>query len=381
MKTCLGKSRTRTVCLRCKVHDQTSFLATESTSRSPRPVLSFHSNPIPSNAILMQSSLKHSSSLGLQAALTKQCFPDYTLRPDAAHSQTTLPLSLPTAWQQHTEVWNGWQPAGSAEELDDGHSPRWCWYEMSLVKKWPPIPAQPAVIQIEPTETVSWAPLGIYFRLREFQRVQGTLIPGACENWLECVNQSLHSPLTPWTASLPLWKPSPISPPTFSLVTGKRMRFLQTSECPILSLHIQIKAFIHSLFPSHEYPSTWFLPSPQTALMEHYDREFSIWQVKKKISDGSHGNAANSQTCLPFILWQGLEKQEIQLQLWHSIPFAPGKPCSLYTIQGNYLQRGDNIPETCCTEQLTPSTSEAKSMKKASDCYTQIDGLCTLSLD
>lgn len=381
MKTCLGKSRTRTVCLRCKVHDQTSFLATESTSWSPRPVLSFHSNPIPSNAIPMQSSLKHSSSLGLQAALTKQCFPDYTLRPDAAHSQTTLPLSLPTAWQQHTEVWNGWQPAGSAEELDDGHSPRWCWYEMSLVKKWPPIPAQPAVIQKEPTETVSWAPLGIYFRLREFQRVQGTLIPGACENWLECVNQSLHSPLTPWTASLPLWKPSPISPPTFSLVTGKRMRFLQTSECPILSLHIQIKAFIHSLFPSHEYPSTWFLPSPQTALMEHYDREFSIWQVKKKISDGSHGNAANSQTCLPFILWQGLEKQEIQLQLWHSIPFAPGKPCSLYTIQGNYLQRGDNIPETCCTEQLTPSTSEAKSMKKASDCYTQIDGLCTLSLD
>lgn len=158
MKTCLGKSRTRTVCLRCKVHDQTSFLATESTSRSPRPVLSFHSNPIPSNAILMQSSLKHSSSLGLQAALTKQCFPDYTLRPDAAHSQTTLPFSLPTAWQQHTEVWNGWQPAGSAEELDDGHSPRWCWYEMSLVKKRPPIPAQPAVIQKEPTETVSWAP-------------------------------------------------------------------------------------------------------------------------------------------------------------------------------------------------------------------------------
>lgn len=53
---------------------------------------------------------------------------------------------------------------------------------MSLVKKRPPIPAQPAVIQKEPTETVSWAPLGIYFRLREFQRVQGTLIPGACEN-------------------------------------------------------------------------------------------------------------------------------------------------------------------------------------------------------
>lgn len=112
--------------------------------------------------------------------------------------------------------------------------------------------------------------------------MQGTLIPGACENWLECVNQSLHSPLTPRTASLPLWKPSPISPPTFSLVTGKRMCFLQTSECPVLSLHIQIKAFIHLLFPSHEYPSTWFLPSLKTALMEHYDREFSIWQVKKK---------------------------------------------------------------------------------------------------
>lgn len=38
-------------------------------------------------------------------------------------------------------------------------------------------------------------------------------------------------------------------------------------------------------------------------------------KLKKKISDGSHGNTANSQTCLPFILWQGLEKQEIQLQL------------------------------------------------------------------
>lgn len=96
MKTCLGKSRTRIVCLGCKVHDQTSFLANESTSQSPRPVLS---NPIPNNAVPMQASLKHNSSLLLkllQAVLTEQCFPDYTLRPDTAHSQTTLPLSLPT---------------------------------------------------------------------------------------------------------------------------------------------------------------------------------------------------------------------------------------------------------------------------------------------
>lgn len=97
MKTCLGKSRTRTVRLGCKVHDQTSFLATQSTSQSPRPALS---NPIPSNAVPMQASLKHNSSLLLKllkAVLTKQCFPDYTLRPDTAHSRTTLPLSLPTA--------------------------------------------------------------------------------------------------------------------------------------------------------------------------------------------------------------------------------------------------------------------------------------------
>lgn len=381
MKTCLGKSRTRIVCLGCKVHDQTSFLANESTSQSPRPVLS---NPISSNAVPMQASLKHNSSLLLkllQAVLTEQCFPDYTLRPDTAHSQTTLPLSLPTTWRQKSEMGGSQQGQQKNLMMGTAHDAA---YETSLGKKWPPIPAQPAVIQIEPTKTASWAPLGIYFRPHEFQRVQGTLIPGACENWLECVNQSLHSPLTPRTASLPLWKPSPISPPTFSLVTGKRMCFLQTSECPVLSLHIQIKAFIHLLFPSHEYPSTWFLPSLKTALMEHYDREFSIWQVKKKnkkISDSSHGNAANSQTCLPFILWQGLEKQEIQLQLWHSIPFAPGKPCSLYMIQGNYLQHRENILKTCCTEQLTPSISEAKGMKRTSDCHAQIDGLCSLPLD
>lgn len=38
------------------------------------------------------------------------------------------------------EVWNGWQPAGSAKELDDGHSP-WCCLWDELGEKVAPDPS------------------------------------------------------------------------------------------------------------------------------------------------------------------------------------------------------------------------------------------------
>lgn len=114
------------------------------------------------------------------------------------------------------------------------------------------------------SKTVSWAPQASNFRCYRLQWVQGTLIPRACENWLECVNQSHHSPMIPPTASFQLWNPPQFRLLLFSPVAGKRMCFLQISECPTLSLQIQIKAFIHLLFLSHKYLGTWFLPSPWT---------------------------------------------------------------------------------------------------------------------
>lgn len=53
-----------------------------------------------SHAGLPRNQLSSLEPAQLQAVLTKQCFPDYVLRSDFAHSGTTLPLSLCTAWQQ-----------------------------------------------------------------------------------------------------------------------------------------------------------------------------------------------------------------------------------------------------------------------------------------
>lgn len=118
--------------------------------------------------------------------------------------------------ESHMKIWKGWQRAGGAD-LHTLHSPRWCHLRHTSGRNCPPPPdsCYPDRAHQASSKTVSWAALVIYFRLYKLQRVQETLIPRACENRLECVNQSLHSPMTPPTASLQLRKPSQISPPTF----------------------------------------------------------------------------------------------------------------------------------------------------------------------
>lgn len=179
---------------------------------------------------------------------------------------TRVPLSLPTAWRQPLKTHKNleWVTEGRmSRRTYDLHSLHWYHLGHSFGKALPPPP--PLSPRQRPSGFFQDCLLGtpgIYFRHYRLQWVQGILIPRACENWLECVNQSLHSPMTPPTASLQLWNPPQFRLLLFSPVTGKRMCFLQTSECPILSLQIQIKVFIHLLFLSHKYPGTWFLPSP-----------------------------------------------------------------------------------------------------------------------
>lgn len=135
---------------------------------------------------------------------------------------TRVPLSLPTAWQQPLKTHKNleWVTEGRmSRRTYDLHSLHQCHLGHSFGKALPSH-TQPPVTQTDPIGLLFFQDCllgtpGIYFRHYRLQWVQGTLIPRACENWLECVNQSLHSPMTPPTASLQLWKPSPILPPTF----------------------------------------------------------------------------------------------------------------------------------------------------------------------
>lgn len=179
---------------------------------------------------------------------------------------TRVPLSLPTAWQQPVKTHK------NLEWVTEGRmSRRTLWSAQPTLMPsstfiWegivPPPLCHPDRAHQASSKTVSWAPRASISDITGYSGCRGL-------SSLEHVKIDWNA----WTKACTVqWLPqrqvsSCGNPPQshlllFSPVTGKRMCFLQTSECPTLSLQIQIKAFIHLLFLSHKYPSTWFLPSP-----------------------------------------------------------------------------------------------------------------------
>lgn len=215
-KTCLGMDRrlrtaldarfmTKLVSLQCKVPpgpQRQSFHRLWSYSKW----YCSHAQP-PRNQL---------TSLGpaqQQTVLTKQWFPDYTLRPDFANAGTTIPLSLSTAWQQSLK-----KTHKNPEGVTEGRMSRRtsCFAQSTLMQsrtcdQGGTAPhSQPPIMQTEPTRLLSrLSPGHSWSSISDFTSSRGCksksmLILRACKNWLECMNQSLHSPMTPPTASLQL---------------------------------------------------------------------------------------------------------------------------------------------------------------------------------